>query len=60
MLYPEMSGDVLAVHDKFTEWVGAAVPVPVSVSVVVAGCALLVKVRVALADPVASGLKVTV
>jgi hypothetical protein len=32
-----MFEDVLAVHDRFTAWVGAGVPVPVSVSVVVAG-----------------------
>ncbi len=35
-------------------------PVPVSDSVVVEGCALLVKVSVALAAPVTAGLKVTV
>jgi hypothetical protein len=51
---------VLAFHDSATECVGAAVPVPVSVSLVVEGCALLVNVRVALAAPEVSGLKVIV
>jgi hypothetical protein len=55
-----MLEDVLAVHDRFTEWTGAGVPVPVSVSVVVEGWALLVNVSVALAAPVVCGLKVTV
>ena len=52
--------EVLAFHDSATECVGAGVPVPVSVSVVVEGCALLVKVRVALTAPEVSGLKVMV
>jgi hypothetical protein len=60
MLYPETFEEVLAVHDKLTVWVGAAVPVPVAESVVVEGDALLVKVRVAVSEPVISGLKVTV
>jgi hypothetical protein len=51
---------VLAVHDKLTLCVAAGVPVPVTASVVLEGCALLVKVRVPLAAPVAVGLKVTV
>ena len=51
---------VLAFHDKATVCVGAGVPVPVRFSVVVVGCALLVKVSVALAAPVVCGLKVTV
>src|SRR5208337_1309176 len=55
-----MFGDVLASHDKLTVWVGADVPVPVSASVVVEGWTLLVKVSVALAASVVSGLKVTV
>lgn len=60
MLYPEMPDDVLAFHDKFTLWAGAAVPVPLAVSVVVEGWALLVNVRVAVSAPTTSGLKVTV
>jgi hypothetical protein len=55
-----MSGDVLASHDKLTEYVGAAAPVPVKASVVVEVWALLIKPSVALAAPVASGVKVTV
>ena len=43
-----------------TECVAAVTPVPVSVSVVEEGCALLVKVRVAVAAPAAVGLKVMV
>ena len=39
---------------------GAAVPVPVSDSLVVAVCALLVKAKVALADPGAVGVNFTV
>lgn len=58
-LYPEMFPEVLAVQDRLTECVGAAVPLPVTVSVVVEGCALLVKVRVALALPATVGLNVT-
>lgn len=60
MLYPEMLDDVLAVHDRLTLWVGAAVAVPVAVSVVVEGWALLVNVRVALSAPATSGVNVTV
>src|SRR5271165_2817568 len=55
-----MFDDVLALHDRFTECVGAGVPVPVSVSIVVDGLALLVNVSEALAEPVVCGLKVTV
>lgn len=51
MLYPEMFPEVLAAHDRFTEWVGAAVPLPVRDSDVEEGCALLVKVNVAPAVP---------
>ena len=51
---------VLAFHDKSTLCATAAVPVPVRFSVVVVGCALLVKVSVALAAPVVCGLNVTV
>jgi hypothetical protein len=51
--------DVLAVHDSETECEATA-PLPVSVSVVVEGCALLVKVSVALTAPAAVGLKVIV
>ena len=59
-MYPEMFEDVLAFHDRFTVWVGAAKPVPVSDSVVVEDWALLVKVSVALTAPVVFGLNVTV
>lgn len=55
-----MSVEVLAVHDRLTVWVAAAVPVPVAVPCVVVGDALLVKVSVALAAPVVVGLNVTV
>jgi len=55
-----MSCEVLAFHDKFTEYVGAAVPVPERDSVVVEGWASLVKVSVAVALPVDCGVKVTV
>jgi hypothetical protein len=48
----------LAVHDRFTECVGAGVPVPVSASVVVEDCALLVIVNVALAAAAVCGLNV--
>jgi len=51
---------VLAFQDRLTECAEAVVPVPVRASVVVDGWALLVKVSVALADPVTVGLKVTV
>jgi len=60
MLYPEMFGEVLALHDKLTVCVGAAAPVPVVASVVGEGCASLVNVRVALSGPVTCGLKLTV
>lgn len=50
-MYPEMFGDVLAVHDRFTVWVGAGVPVPVRFPIVVEGWALLVKVSIALTAP---------
>ena len=50
---------MLAFHERLTECTGAGVPVPVKVSVEAEGCALLVKVRVALAAPVVCGLKVT-
>jgi len=60
MLYPLMFSDVLAVHDKLTLCTGAGVPVPVKISAVVEGCALLVKVSVALSAPLVCGLKVTV
>jgi hypothetical protein len=59
-LYPLMLEDVLAFQDKLTVWAGAGVPVPVSASMVVAGCALLLKLSEALADPLACGLNVTV
>lgn len=52
--------EVLAVHDKLTECVGAEVPVPASVSLVVDGWASLVKISAPLAAPVVSGLNVTV
>jgi|SRR5579871_119318 len=54
-----MFEDVLALHERFTVWVGAGVPVPVNVSVVVLGCALLVNVSVALAVAAVCGLNVT-
>jgi len=60
MLYPWMSGDVLALHDRLTECVDAPVPVPVKVAVVVEGVALLVNVNVALTEPGVRGLKVMV
>lgn len=59
-MYPEIFDEVLAVQDNATECVEAATPVPVSASVVVVGCALLVNVSVALADPAVVGLKVIV
>jgi len=52
--------EVLASHDRATEWLGAGVPVPVRVSVVVVGWALLVNVSVALAAPDVVGLNVIV
>lgn len=60
MLYPEISEDELAVQDRLTWYVGAAVPVPVRASVVVVVCALLVTLNVPLAAPVVVGLKVMV
>ena len=51
---------MLAVHDRFTECVGAGVPVPVSASVVVEDWALLVTVNVALAAVAVCGLNVMV
>ena len=54
-----MFDEVLALHDKLTVCVGAGMPVPVTVSVEVEGCALLVKVSVALTAPAVWGLKVT-
>jgi len=55
-----MFEDELAFHERFTVCDDAAVPVPVRVCAVVEGWALLVNVRVALAEPALSGLKVTV
>jgi len=60
MLYPEMFCELLAFQERFTEWLGAGVPVPVRASVVVVGCALLVKVNVAFTVAAAVGLNVTV
>src|SRR3954466_10961884 len=54
------SVEVLAVHDRFTECVGAGVPVPVSASVIVEDRALLVIVNVALAAAAVCGLNVMV
>lgn len=51
---------MLAVHDRFTECVGAGVPVPVRVSVVGDDRALLVIVNVALSAAAVCGLKVMV
>jgi hypothetical protein len=59
-LYPEIFDEVLAVQDNATECVEAATPVPVSDSVVVVGCALLVNVSVALANPDVVGVNVIV
>jgi hypothetical protein len=59
-LYPAMFDDVLAFHESATECVAAATPVPVSDSVVVVGCALLVNVNVAPAEPATVGLNVIV
>src|SRR5579863_6434206 len=55
-----MPGEELAFQDRFTVWVGAAVPVPVSDSVVVEGEASLETVKVALAAPAVCGLNVIV
>ena len=51
---------MLAVHDRFTECVGAGVPVPVSASVIVDVEALLVMVNAALAAAAVCGLNVIV
>ena len=53
-----MPDDVLPFHDRFTVWLGAAVPDPVRLSVVVEGCPLLATVKLAVAVPDVSGLKV--
>ena len=53
-----MPDDVLPFHDKFTVWVGAAVPDPVRLSAVVEGCPLLATVKLAFAVPDVRGLKV--
>lgn len=55
-----MFWELLAFQDSETECVDAATPVQVSVSVVVEGCALLVKVNVAVTAPATVGLHVTV
>lgn len=60
-MYPEIFDDELAVHDRFTEYTGAGVPVPLRASVIVGLCAFVaLKVKVALAAPATVGLKVTV
>lgn len=59
MLYPVVFGDVLAFQDKLTECVGAGVALPESATEIVEGCALLLKLRVAVAVPVTKGLNVT-
>ncbi len=59
-LYPEMLDEVLALHDNATECVAAATPEPVRASVAVEGCALLVNVNVAPAEPATVGLNVIV
>jgi hypothetical protein len=53
-----MPDDVLPFQDRFTVWVGAAVPDPVSPSVVLDGWPLLATVKLAFAVPDVSGLKV--
>lgn len=53
-----MPGDVLPFHERFTVWVGAGVPDPVNPWVVVVGCPLLATVKLAVAVPEVSGLKV--
>ena len=55
-----MFGEVLASHERLTEYAGAEVPVPVTVTCVDGVSASLVKVRIPLTDPVAEGVKVTV
>ena len=59
-MYSAMFGEELAFQDRLTEWVDAAVPAPVADSVVVEGCALLVKVRIALSVPATCRLNVNV
>ena len=59
-LLPTLMLPRLRVAGLTVSWPTAARPVPDSDSVVVEGCALLVKVRVAVADPVDCGVKVTV
>lgn len=51
---------VLAVHDRLTLWMGAAVPVPDRLEVVGVLAAVLANEAVAVATPVAPGVKVTV
>lgn len=52
---------MLALHERFTLWTGAGVPVPVRVCVTVDGCALLlVTFNVALTVAAVCGLKVIV
>ena len=53
-------GEVLAVHVRLTVWTGGAVPLPASVAEVGEFDALLLKVAVAEAVPVAPGVNVTV
>src|SRR5882724_11691105 len=60
MLYPITPGDWLAVQDRSTLCDWGAWPVPVSVSTVGEFEALLKKVRLPLAAPLAFGVKVTV
>src|SRR6266478_5987411 len=60
MLYPITPGDWLAVQDRSTLCGWGAWPVPVSVSTVGEFEALLKKVRLPLAAPLAFGVKVTV
>ncbi len=55
-----MPEELLAVHDKLTEWTGAAVPVPVSAAELGELEPLLAKEAVADAAPVAPGVNVTV
>ena len=51
---------MLAVHERLTLWIGAAVPVPDRLAVVGVLAAVLAKEAVAEAAPVAPGVKVTV
>src|SRR5258708_12240267 len=60
MLYPTTPCDWLAVQDKSTLWGCGAWPVPVKVSTVGEFEALLRKVRLPLAAPLALGVNVTV